>query len=340
MALKLVEKDESYYFNQCAKHLARGPANAQGAANLSAISEAWRFPIIDTGPSEGTNCVSFVYDIERSPVKGAPSVVGTFHALFEPIPLRRLRFLGQDSAYFAITAVVPTREIHRYKFKIDNQLVLDPINPQRVNLDDGSEWSRFFTDETLRPVTFESWQLRLMYRLTERMLPFRTKEAKALISTIYEQSSSSDDGDLYRLDDSVGELNYIDKILARQERHHLTDYQICLREIDRVLRVRNPYMDPENMPASMYTALLTQMGDTRTLPDWDYGKYDNPRYFLDMLRRHVVTGAFCHPKHGGNVGAAGWAYLAETYRDANGNTLFAWEDGVEQPLGTNQDYRG
>jgi len=33
---------------------------------------------------------------------------------------------------------------------------------------------------------------------------------------------------------------------------------------------------------------------------WDTADYGSPRYVLDLLRRHSFTGAFCHPKYGGN----------------------------------------
>ena len=45
---------------------------------------------------------------------------------------------------------------------------------------------------------------------------------------------------VYDMDVTVGAVNYIDNILAREESHHLIDYQICLEQIDRVLRQRNP----------------------------------------------------------------------------------------------------
>ncbi|MBL8292259.1 MAG: hypothetical protein JNN08_10510, partial [Bryobacterales bacterium] len=68
---------------------------------------------------------------------------------------------------------------------------------------------------------------------------------------------------------------------------------------------------------------------------------------LYLLRRHVVTGAFCHPKYGGNAGAAGWAYLEETYRKPSpspgvlGDTFFDWRRSLEPAAGgRNQDYRG
>jgi hypothetical protein len=59
-----------------------------------------------------------------------------------------------------------------------------------------------------------------------------------------------------------------------------------------------------------------------------------------MLRRHAYTGAFSHPKYGGNASALGWRYLADRFRDANGATLFDWERAIESPLGINTDYHG
>jgi hypothetical protein len=93
------------------------------------------------------------------------------------------------------------------------------------------------------------------------------------------------------------------------------------------------------MPKEMYRDLYEQMA-TGSVPDWDYQRYNNPRYFLQLLRRHVFTGAFSHPKYGGNIGATGWAYLEEKYRDDRGQTLFNWRRIIEKPLGVSADYHG
>ena len=53
-----------------------------------------------------------------------------------------------------------------------------------------------------------------------------------------------------------------------------------------------------------------------------------------------MTGAFVHPRHGGNSGTAGWAYLESRFRDADDKTLFDWRQAMEAPLGRNTDYRG
>jgi hypothetical protein len=133
-------------------------------------------------------------------------------------------------------------------------------------------------------------------------------------------------------DQSVGVVNFIDKLLAKEENHHLIDYKICLDLINRLLRQRNPFIEPEKMSKEMYIELYNQMA-SGTVPGWNYGRYGNPRYFLQLLRRHSYTGAFSHPKYGGNVGATGWAYLASRYP-------FQWQKALEPPLGINADYRG
>src|SRR5687768_17789482 len=98
-------------------------------------------------------------------------------------------------------------------------------------------------------------------------------------------------------------------------------------------------MDPSVIARDQYVRLYDEMA-AGNVPGWDYGRYDNPRFFLQLLRRHTLTGAFSHPRHGGNVLAAGWAYLQERYRDADGETLFNWRKAIEAPLGDNLDYRG
>jgi Gluconate 2-dehydrogenase subunit 3 len=137
----------------------------------------------------------------------------------------------------------------------------------------------------------------------------------------------------------VGAVNFIDNILAKEENHHLVDYKLSLKQIDRVLRKRNPFIEPSDMSKELYIDLYNEMA-TNKVDGWNYDQYSSPLYFLQLLRRHTYTGAFSHPKYGGNVGASGWAYLSERYRDAEGQTLFDWQKAIEQPLGTNNDYRG
>lgn len=346
-------RSPDHYLNFAARHLAR--LNQDGRHGYGAetgirrdISEAWRFPLIDTygGGSadvpDGSevfryNEVSFLYKAESETSPGAVGVIGTFHNLYESIPLTRIAFEGEPTRYFAVSVAVPKRQRHLYRFVVDGRFLNDPINPQTVIDEAGAEWSAFFTDEFTEPMVFERWELEILYRIVTRIAPFRTDDATNFMSRFYfsrdKQARNDVFPNIYRLDDSVGEVNFIDNILAREERHHLIDYRICLRLIDGLLRQRNPFMEPTEMPETLYTDLYDQMA-TDQVPGWDTNQYGSPLYFLQLLRRHAAMGAFSHPRYGGNTGAAGWAYLAESVGP------FQWRPAIEAPLGTSPDYLG
>jgi hypothetical protein len=351
MAAQLLMKDDQSILNYCAKFLARDnidPRHNFGRfvdGDLRArVAESWRFPLIDSY-SDGVNFevgyafneVTFVYP--GLPQIGTVSLVGTFADLYSPIPLRAIA----DTPYFTVTAVVPKGEVHYYKFIMNGHPVLDPVNPQQVVLDNGVAWSRFFTQLASEPVTFERWEIALLSRITAHILPFETADGRNFLSRFYDsldaQTKMTQYAHAYRLDQPVGVVNFIDKLLAREENHRLIDYKICVRLIDRLLRMRNPYIEPALMSKEMYRELYEQMA-SGNVPGWDYGEYGNPRYFLQLLRRHTFTGAFSHPKYGGNAGAAAWAYLEEKYRDAEGKTLFNWRRVLEKPVGQSPDYHG
>jgi len=336
MPLRIVEKEDQDILNLCTQYLSR-------VGDPSASAEAWRFPVIDVfrgspfDPNDPDNEVVFIY-------KAAPGtttqvgVLGTFATLYEAIPLKPVRFLGEGTGYFGLSVAVPKGQAHIYQYVVDGKLTLDPINPQRVVLENGKTWSRFFTDSYLQPMILELWELKLLYRLTEQILPFRVAEAELFLQQFYNylDRQDKDASKVYRLDDSVGEVNAIDKLLAREERHRLSDYHVCLKQIDTVLRKRKPDMEPSELSKEFFNDLYDEMArdpgkPANRIDGWDYGAYDNPWFFLYILRRHAVTGAFAHPKYAGNVGAAGWAYLSEKY-------VFDWRAALEKPLGTNEDY--
>lgn len=362
MALR-VEKDSTYVLNYCTRSLARDNNDsrhdygqfASGDPRAS-IAESWRFPIIDSyfdgvsvDDSQRFNIVTFVYPNREGVPVDAISVVGTFADLCTPVPLRQV----DDSIFWSATVVVPKGQYHRYRILLGSRGVLDPVNPQQMTLADGTQWSRFFTDYCTDILCFERWEVSLLERLTTHILPFRTTEGQRFLNIYYNnvdrESKVTQYAKAYRLDQPVGVVNFIDKILARQESHRLIDYKICLEQIDRVLRLRDPYQDPERMPAQLYAELYDQMSSGGFLAGWDYSRYGNPRFFLQLLRRHTHTGAFSHPKHGGNAAGAGWAYLANNLIDPATGRLpdqltapayFDWRRGLEPPLGRNAEYRG
>jgi hypothetical protein len=227
------------------------------------------------------------------------------------------------------------------------------VNPQRVTTPEGTQWSRFFTQYCTDIISFERWELTLLLRLTDHILPFRTIEGQRFLNiylnNVDRQSKDTQYAHAYRLDQPIGVVNFIDKILAREESHRLTDYKVCLELIDRVLRQRDPYEEPAQMPVSMYEDLYNQMAQDTGVQGWDYSRYSSPRYFLQLLRRHTYTGAFSHPKYGGNAGAAGWAYLAHNLADPvtgalpsaeSQTTAFDWSRALEKPLGRSPEYHG
>lgn len=336
MAAPIVKLDDQYYLNLCTKGLARnsGPVNARGM-----------FPYIDTASpnlplDKPHNCVSFIF-------KGQPglniSVIGTFANLFEPLGLQPVKFLQEDTGFYALSVLIPEGEIHRYLFSINGDYQLDPLNHQIDTLDDKSQWSRFFTSNCFVPLVFEEWELAILYRIFDHILPFHSKDTENFLNRFYEgldkQAKLNNTEGYHRLDASMGEVNFVDKLLAKDENHHLIDYKICLKEIDRLLRIRNPFIEPANLPREFYDSFYDEMANGQ-ISGWDYQAYSNPLYFLQILRRHAVMGAFSHPKYGGNSGGAGWAFLGDRYRDEFGQTLFDWRAAIEKPLGTNQDYIG
>jgi hypothetical protein len=360
--------DDQYVLNYCTKYLARfntdrrhtyGPPGTD--APRDRIAEAWRFPVVDTyggaapavtdpGQFRNYNSVTFVYAGADNLSPVSVGVIGTFATLHDPIPLRRVVWEGEQTRYWSLSYAVPKGQKHRYQFVVDGVYpVNDPVNPQEEQQDNGTVWSRFFSDAFSSPVVMERWELDILYRLAAEILPFQTGDASNFLSRFYDYLDRASQDRLYanayRMDNSVGEVNFIDNMLAREERHHLVDYKTCLRVIDRVLRQRNPYTEPSRMSRNVYLGLYNDMA-ANSVAGWDYDAYSSPQYFLYLLRRHVVTGAFCHPRYGGNAGAAGWAYLTERYTlpsprpGESGQTQFDWSRALEKPLGVNAEYLG
>lgn len=329
---------DSYVFDHCTRFLARTNQEPRSSYNghlagdpRAQISEAWRFPVIDRhyDPNDQVdrNLVTFVFFDRR--LHHTVELFSTATGLHRRVPLNRVA----DTSYYTVSVLVPKGQVHVYLFVVDGRITPDPINPQQQQRDSGGIWSRFFTEECRERLTFEDWEWRLVDRLTDHILPFRTKEVERWLDTNLP----------YRLDRSVGVVNFIDKILAREEAHRRIDYTVCLELVRDLMRARFPVIAPEAVPREAFELLYDQMAQADTglqVPDWDHTRYKAPSFFLRLLRRHTFTGAFCHPSYGGNIEAIGWRFLEDRYRDANGKTLFDWKQAIEKPLGNDPSYYG
>jgi hypothetical protein len=352
----VIEKDDQYVLNHCTRYLARDGDEArhdfgqfEPGDPRARISEAWRYPIVDSyydgksmDASYAFNSVTFVYDGRVTPATEV-AVTGSFTELYATVALRPVTFLGEPSGIHAVCVRVPKGQIHTYKLRVDGAWTVDPINPQVVTLDNGKQWSRFFTEGCQIPLTLARRERELLGRLVAHLLPFRSGENSKFIRGLYEsmdrESRARQFPLAYRLDEEVGVVNYIDKVIARAERHYEGQYKTVLSIVDAVLRQRYPGRDPLTLAPEAYADLYAEMA-RNDVPGWDRQRYDNPRFFLLVLRRHAMTGAFVHPRHGGNSATAGWAYLESRFKDADGKTLFDWRQAMEHPLGRNEDYRG
>lgn len=344
--VKSITKEPQEVFNYCTKYLIR-----ERSAEAKEYSEGWRFPLVMTCLNNDQVChlnneVTFIYKKAKGETINSIEITGSFLPLYQTLPLQPLMFMDAASGLYYLTVQLPVGTGYYYRFLVNGNYVLDPINPQRTVHATGKEWSFFFTDFYNYSTDFEEWEMNLLYRLIEQIVPFRTLDAQNFINRFYQNQARhiQDIIPLHRLDESVGEVNYITNILAREERHYLQDYKICIQLIDEVLRSRYPAINSWNVPSAGIEQLYNEMADGN-VAGWDYNKYNNPRHFLKTLRRHSITGAFCHPRHGGNVGGAGWNYLKERYtaRDKNGQPIesyFNWDKAIERPIGSNEDYLG
>lgn len=199
MPVQILENEDQYVLNHCTKFLARTNndprhnfGNFSNQDGRSRICETWRFPIVDTYNNVADPDKSYIFNkvtfIYRHPEPTPPqqvAVIGTFANLYEPIPLKPVLFIGEETGYYALAIAVPKGELHTYKFIVDGQVILDPINPQRAMLDNGQFWSRFFTNLCTEPLSFEAWEFVILDRLVDHILPFRTEEGENFLNRYY-----------------------------------------------------------------------------------------------------------------------------------------------------------
>jgi hypothetical protein len=353
MAIDVLPTDVTSVYNHAAKHLARTQPEPRHnyfghltAPNRGRFSEGWRFPVVapffDPARKRAIlewNIVTFIYRTDDDqPAPQTVAVVGDMEGSRRPLPLHRV----EQSRYWATTVRLPTRRVFDYLFLVDQVPTLDPVNT-RVRPSDrrhfprpdrsDEQWSYFWTDYCAEALTFESWEQVLLQRLTSHILPFNSLESRIFLGNLDPSKAGASGGKAYRLDLEMGVVNFIDKLLAGAEQHQRSGYKTCLAQINSLLRQRNPYQEPREVPEEMYVQLYQDLA-TNQIAGWDFSAYSNPSYFLKLLRRHTLMGAFSHPKYGGNSACYAWDYLAERFPPFN------WRQALEQPWGSNPDYCG
>jgi hypothetical protein len=199
-----VTKDAQEILNYCTKYLVRDTFTDPGAKTFT---EGWRFPLVtpvlqDEEASCKFNEVTFVYYNREEEAISSVEVVGSFFPMHKTLQLQPVQYNGEDTPLYYLTIVLPVGKGYQYKFRVNGQDRLDPVNPQRVKLTNGKEWSFFFTDYYNYSVNFEEWELNLLYRMVEQIIPFRTEDAQNYINRYYYglTKGEKDSTPIHRLD--------------------------------------------------------------------------------------------------------------------------------------------
>ena len=61
----------------------------------------------------------------------------------------------------------------------------------------GIEWSPFFTDNCATPISFERWELAILMRLTNEILPFNSPDARDFLDLFYFNADREARGSVY-----------------------------------------------------------------------------------------------------------------------------------------------
>jgi hypothetical protein len=155
---------------------------------------------------------------------------GSFTELNSVVPFHEVEFLDEPSGIWAVSVRGPKGQVHTYRLRVDGDWVIDPINPQVETLDNGRTWSRFFPEACQIPLTFLRREREVLGRLVAHLPPFRSSENSMFIWGLYasmDRASRERRFPLaYRLDEEIGVVNYIDKVVTRAERHNADDYRL------------------------------------------------------------------------------------------------------------------
>ncbi len=305
------------------------------------------FPIVDTfldtEKNSFFNQVTFVYYSEQTnnaQDKIAIFLIGNFDSLHTKRKLHQIIFNNELTRFYAITLKLPVKKRYHYQFLIDDSHIIDPLNTLTKQLDNNVIWSEFFTESIKSNIILEEWEAQILRRLISYILPFKTNEFKTFVKNHQGQFSELTKSLISQISYDIGCVNFIDKLISRDELHHIINYKLCLKEIKRILFALNTFQEPKEMDEYFYQRIY-QIMSQNDFTIWNKATYENPSYFIMVLRRHIITAAFSHPKHGGNTDALGWQFLDSLLRNNNHDGAgFDWQQALEKPLGINNDYIG
>ena len=334
MRVEVLPTDDQLVLNYSSKIITTVENNNKSAQNDPA------FPVIIPFFSDKHkyNEVTFIYflDDHNRNNDNTTFIVGNFDHLYMSFQLTPVYFQKEKTKFYAITLKLPVARLFRYRFKKDNIFFNDPLNPFTITTDNGLKWSAFHTENYRAPLCFEEWEQKLLNRFISYILPIHTDEFKTFVKYHSGKFDNETKSLVSRLDYDLGVTNFIDKLLARHEPHHLIRYKKCLLEMKRLLLNKNKAQEPEHMDDNCYEWLYSAM-QTPNSEHWQLKEIKSID-FLKTFRRHIITGALSHPRHGGNTNAIGWKFLESMLSDEKGDTYFDWRRALEKPLGINQDY--
>ncbi len=233
------------------------------------VCEAWRFPVVDSHydgvsveSSYAYNDVTFVYDGAGLPTESV-EVVGSFGDLFAPVPRAQC-----DSS---VRTPASTR---------------DAESAQGAGAHLQVRGRRALPARSGEPAAIGCRQRTTLVAVFHRCLPGATgaeppgargaRQAGHTPASVppgrepavypgglhkLDRAGRGEEFPLgYRLDEEVGTVNYIDKVLARPpEQHNADDYHTCLPIIDGLLRARAGGKDPLQLPIEDYAQLYGEM---------------------------------------------------------------------------------
>ena len=181
----------------------------------------------------------------------------------------------------------------------------------------------------------------ILARLTNEILPFTSDDAQRFMDLYYftadKRARETEFHQAFRLEQPIGAVNFIDKLVAREERHRLGDYKICLKLIDDVLRRRFPGLAPAEVSKDAYQDLYQQMANER----WMVGTRASTAARTSSFNCCAATPTPVHSRIRNTAAMparrAGRGSRTDSAAPKD-ESCFNWQRAIEPPLGASADY--